>query len=261
LGSTERFERFWHDMILAFPWGMRVTGAVVSCYPEVPISQFNHAADIDVREDQTEDLLETVTRHFVSKGFTDVRFRTTPLTRPRSFSTFLLSHGFVRSVEDEESAMFFKGKNLERKLNPEVMVKEISEGEVDVYGKLLLTIFEMPFEWKKDIDTFILEIMRKGAKCYMAYAGKKPVGTSALFSFMKTGGVFNAGTLKKHRRRGIGTTLVARAVMDSIKEGNTLHILYTAREGNPERLYRKIGFKTDHTVVWFVKHLSQPHSY
>ena len=255
--STERFERFWHDMVLAFPWGTEVNGAVVSCYPEIPISQFNHATDIDVREDEAENLLEVVTRHFVSKGFPDVRFRTTALTRPRSFSAFLWNHGFARSLEDEESAMVFKGKNLEDKLNPKVKVKEISESEVDVYSRLLLAIFEMPFEWKKGVDAFILEIMRKGAKCYLAYVGKKPVGISGLLSFMKTGGVFNVGTLKTYRRQGIGTTLVAHTVMDSIKEGNTFHILYTEKHGNPERLYNKIGFKTDHTVVWFVKHLGK----
>jgi GNAT superfamily N-acetyltransferase len=255
--SIERFERFWHDMLLVFPWGTEVNGAVVSCYPEVPISQFNHAADIDVRADEAEDLLEEVTRHFASKRSPNVRFRTTALTRPRSFSAFLRNHGFARSKEDEESAMVFKGKHVEDKLNPKVKVKEISESEVDVYSKLILTIFEMPFEWKKGVDRFILEIMRKGAKCYLAYVGKKPVGTSALLSFMKTGGVFNVGTLKTYRRRGIGTTLTAHAVMDSIKEGNTLHILYTEKKGNPERVYHKMGFRTDHTVVWFVKHLSK----
>jgi GNAT superfamily N-acetyltransferase len=247
-------------MVLAFSWGTEVNGAVVSCYPEVPISQFNHAADIDVREDEAEDLLEVVTRYFVSKGSQDVRFRTTALTRPRSFSAFLRNHGFARSKEDEESAMRFEGEDLEDKLNPKVNVKEISESEVDVYSKLILTIFEMPFEWKKGVDTFILEIMRKGAKCYLAYVGEKPVGTSALLSFMKTGGVFNVGTLKAYRRQGIGTTLTAHAVMDSITEGNTLHILYTEKEGNPERVYNRIGFETDHTVVWFVKHLSIPSS-
>jgi ribosomal protein S18 acetylase RimI-like enzyme len=244
-------------MVLAFPGGTEVNGAVVSCYAEVPISQFNHAADIDVSEDEAEDLLEAVMRHFVSKGSPDVRFRTTALTRPRSFSAFLRNHGFARSLEDEESAMVFKGKDLEDKLNRKVKVKEISESEVDVYSRLLLTVFEMPFEWKKGVDTFILEIMRKGAKCYLAYVGKNPVGTSGLLSFMKTGGIFNVGTLKTYRRRGVGTTLVAHALMDSTKEGNTLHILYTEKEGNPERLYNKIGFKTDHTVVWFVKHLSK----
>ena len=153
--------------------------------------------------------------------------------------------------------MMFKGKHVEDKLNPKVKVKEISESEVDVYSKLVLAVFEMPFDWKKGVDTFILEIMQKGAKCYLAYVGKKPVGTSCLLSSMKTGGVFNVGTLKTYRRRGVGTTLVAHTVMDSIKQGNTLHILYTEKEGNPERLYNKIGFKTDHTIVWFVKNLSK----
>jgi hypothetical protein len=191
--SIERFERFWHDMVLVFPWGTEVNGAVVSCYPEVPISQFNHAADIDVMEDEAEDLLEEVMRHFVSKRSPDVRFRTTALTRPRSFSVFLRNHGFARSKEDEESAMVFKGKHVEDKLNPKIKVKEISESEVDVYSKLIFTIFEMPSEWKKGVDRFILEIMRKGAKCYLAYVGKKPVGTSALLSFMKTGGSIQRG--------------------------------------------------------------------
>jgi hypothetical protein len=110
-------------MVLAFPWGTEVNGAVVSCYPEVPISQFNHAADIDVSEDEAQDLLEVVTRYFVSKGSPDVWFRTTALTRPRSFSVFLRNHGFARSEEDEESAMVFKGKHLEDKLNPKYSKK------------------------------------------------------------------------------------------------------------------------------------------
>jgi hypothetical protein len=153
-------------MVLAFPGGTEVNGAVVSCYPEVPISQFNHAADVDISEDEAEDLLEAVTRHFVSRRSPDVRFRTTALTRPRSFSAFLQNHGFARSLEDEESAMVFKGKDLEDKLSPNVNVKEISESEVGVYSKLLLTIFEMPFEWKKGVDTFILEIDRSNIQCW-----------------------------------------------------------------------------------------------
>ena len=234
-----------------------MNGAVATCYPEVPISQFNHVADIDVSEDEAEDLLNVATKYFESKGSSDIRFRTTALTRPPSFGAFLRNHGFAHSLEDEESAMVFKGKHPEDMLCPEVKVKEMSESEVDLYSRLMLTIFEMPLEWKKGVDRFLLEIMRKGARCYVAYVDKKPVGISGLLSFMKTGEIFNVGTLKIYRRRGIGTTLTAHTVRDSIKEGNTLHILYTEKKGNPERLYRKVGFRTDHTVVWFVKHLNK----
>jgi ribosomal protein S18 acetylase RimI-like enzyme len=76
-----------------------------------------------------------------------------------------------------------------------------------------------------------------------------------LFSLERSGGIFNVGTLKEYRRRGVGTTLTLTAVSDSINEGNGLHTLQTTKGGNAERLYREIGFVTDHTISWFAKKL------
>lgn len=251
--NIERLEQFWHNLVLALPQAKDMNGAVVTCYPEVPFFFFNHVADINVNEDEAEKLLNKVTKYFVSKGSPYIWFRVSPLTRPKSFTSLLEDNGFER--DDERSVMVFKGRQMEDKLNPEIKVKEISESEIDVYSKLLLTIFEMPLEWKKGFDRVFLESMRKGLKCYLAYVEGKPVGTCAWFSLMKTGGIFDVGTLKEYRRRGIGTTLTVHAVMDSIKEGNNLHHLQTAKGGNAERLYKKIGFKIDHTTSRFVKKL------
>jgi hypothetical protein len=54
------------------------------------------------------------------------------------------------------AVMVFKGKKVEDRLNFEVKVKEISESEIDVFDKLLLTIFEMPIEWKEGFDRLML---------------------------------------------------------------------------------------------------------
>lgn len=43
--------------------------------------------------------------------------------------------------------MVFRGEQLEDKLNPEVKVEEISESEIDIYNKLMLTIFKMPMDF------------------------------------------------------------------------------------------------------------------
>lgn len=254
LRNIERLEKFWHNLVLTLPGAKDVNGAIVACYPEVPFYLFNHAADINVNEDEAEKLLNKVTKYFVLKGSPYIWFRVSPLTHPSSFSSFLQNHGFERE-EEEESVMVFKGKQVEDKLNPEVKVEEISKSEIDVYNKLSLTIFEMPIEWKKGADRLILEWMRKGLRCYLAYVEGKPVGTCCLFSLMKTGGIFIVGTLKEYRRRGIGTTLTVHAIMDSIDEGNNLHTLQAEKGGYAERLYRKIGFETDHTISWFVKRL------
>jgi len=238
-------------MLLTFPWTTDLNSAVLIYYPEVPFFVLNHAADINVNEDEAENLLNRVTEYFLSRGFPFVCFRVSPLTRPKSFTFLLESHGFERKAE--HSIMVFKGEGLENKLNPEVKMKEISENEIDLYSKILIATFEMPVEWKKGWDKFTLEFMRKGAKCYLAYMDGRPVGTSAMFSLKKTGGIFNVGTLKEHRRRGIGTTLTVRALIDSIKKGDNLHTLQTVKGGDAERLYKKIGFEIDHMISWFIK--------
>jgi len=253
LTDTERLERYWHKLVLTIPQTKDLNGAVITCNPDLPLPPCNHAADINVNEDEAENLLNAVIKHVQSKGSPFVRFRITPLTRPRTFSSFLESHGFEK--EAENSIMVFKGKGLEDKLSPSGDVREIPESEIDVADRIVFAVFEFPIEWKKKWDRVMIDWMRKGGKYYVAYVQGKPVGTSFLFSLMKIGGIFNVGTLKEYRKRGIATALTIHAIMESMRDGNGIHTLQTARGGNAERLYKKIGFVTDHTASWYVKKL------
>jgi GNAT superfamily N-acetyltransferase len=238
---------------LTIPQTKDLKGAVITCNPDIPLPPCNHVADVNVNEDEAENLLNVVIKHVKSKGSPFVRFRITPLTHPRTFSSFLESHGFEKKAED--SIMVFKGKGLGDKLGPSGEVSEILESEIDVADKILFTVFEFPIEWKRKWDRLMIDWMRKGGKYYVAYVEGEPVGTSFLFSSMKTGGIFNVGTLKEYRKRGIATALTTRAIMESIKEGNDIHTLQTAKGGNAEHLYKKIGFVADHTASWYVKKL------
>ena len=228
-------------------------GAIISCYPAIPMPQCNSAADINVKEDEAEDLLNRVTKHFQTAGSSIVRFRITPLTRPRTFASLLESHGFGK--EGEESIMVFKEGGLKEKLNREVEVRKIPESEVDVGNRIMLEVFEFPKVLKEELAKFLLSWMKKKGKFFVGYVDGKPVGTSFLFSLMKIGGIFSVGTLSEYRKRGIGTTLTVHATLESIKEGNDLHTLQTAKGGDAEKLYKKIGFEVDHTVSWYVKKL------
>ena len=246
--NVDRLEQFWHDLVLTFPETAQIKGAVACHVPGMPVPIFNHTTSINVKDDDVEDLLKAVIKYSSSKKLPFACFRVSPLTRPTSLSPFLKDHGFKN--EEEQSIMMFKGKPSEDKLNPDVKIKEI-----DTFDKLLVTIFEMPTEWKKVIDRLLPIWIQKGARNYMAYAKRRPVGITTLMSSMKTGGIFNVGTLKKYRNHGIGTTLTVKALLDSVNEGNDLHTLQTVKGGNAERLYQQIGFKTDHTVTFFVKKL------
>lgn len=151
--------------------------------------------------------------------------------------------------------MVFKREQVKIKPNPEVKIKEISERNINIYTELFLTNFEMPIEWKKAVDAIALNWIQRGWKCYLAYVRERPVGTCLLSSLSKSGGIFNVGTLKQYRRRGIGTALTLQALIDSIDEGNDLHILETVKGGNAERLYKKIGFEIVHSISYFVKEI------
>jgi GNAT superfamily N-acetyltransferase len=251
--NVERLEQFWHDLVLTFPETAQIKGAVACHVPGMPVPIFNHAASVSLNGDEVEDFFKTVIKYFSSKKLPFACFRVSQLTRPTSFSSFLEEHGFKK--EEEQSIMVFKGKPPEDKPNPDVKIKEISKDEIDTFDKLLVTIFEMPTEWKKVIDRLLPIWIQKGARNYMAYVKRKPVGITTLFSSMKTGGIFNVGTLKKYRRHGIATALTLKALLDSVKKENDLHTLQTVKGGNAQRLYQQIGFKTDHTITFFLRKL------
>ena len=127
-------------------------------------------------------------------------------------------------------------------------MKEIrSDAEVQVFNKLTLAIFEMPPEWEAGFGEFNRESIQKGWRFYLGYVGGKPVGTCALFSSGKVGGIFNVGTLPSYRKQGIGTALTLHALRDSRDEGNEVHTLQAEHGGNAEHLYKKNGFTIDHT--------------
>jgi len=259
LRVDERLERFWHDFVLSIPFAEELVGSVVTCYPQIPLFHFNHAATINVEDKEAKGLLTRITKFFRSRGYPYVCFRTSPLTRPKTFTSLLRKNGFEKKLE--ESVMVFNGKQLKNKLNPDVKTKEISERDIDVYTELILTNFEMPLEYKKGINTLALTWMQQGWKFYLAYFGERPVGTCLLSSLSGIGGIFNVGTLKEYRRRGIGAALTLQAVMDSIDEGNDLHILETVKGGNAEHLYRKIGFEIVHAISYFVKEIMPKNSF
>lgn len=255
--SLQRLERFWHSLVSEqkLTLGTEVSGAVIACWPDIPSFRLNHAADIDVSEEEFDNLLSATTDYFLSKGVLTFGFRVSPLTRPGSLVSLLKDHGFER--QDEDSVMIFTGGRPGDRTDNAVDIREIEESDIDVFSQVSVTAYEMLSEWKEGFDRLFLHRMRKGGRHYLAYVDGVPVGTCALLSLMRIGGIFSVGTLKEHRGKGIAAAMTLRAVRDSFDEGNTLHTLQTEKGGYPERLYRRIGFETDHTVAFFAKTVTE----
>jgi len=256
LKNVVRLEEFWNNFVRIFPDTVEVQGAIVACFLPIPVTLFNHVTNVNTTEGRAEAFLKAIVDHFSSTGLPFVCFRVSPSTPP-SFVSLLERHGFEK--EKEQSIMVLDGEPLGNGINLRVTVKETND--IDAFDRLVVKGFEMPSEWKEAFDKLVAPFKGKDVKHYLAYLDDRPVGTVSLFSTSKVGCILNVSTLKEYRRNGVGTALTAHAISESLKAGNNLHTLQTDRGGEAEKLYRKIGFKSDYTVSFFVKNLEYTHDF
>lgn len=84
-------------------------------------------------------------------------------------------------------------------------------------------------------------------RLYLALQAGRPVGACSLFTAAGCGRLDSVVVRPEFRRGGVASALTARAVADSLAQGNTLTYLYTEGGGAGEAVYRKLGFS-----VWAV---------
>lgn len=79
-------------------------------------------------------------------------------------------------------------------------------------------------------------------RLYVGYAESEPVATAELAVGPDLVGIYNIATHPSHQRRGYGSTLTRRPLLDARAEGFHTAVLQATPEG--ERIYRRLGFRT-----------------
>ena len=82
---------------------------------------------------------------------------------------------------------------------------------------------------------------------YSGYENDTPVATAELTISGRTAGLYNVATLRPFRRRGYGTAMTLRPLLDAKRLGARRVILQASEEGAP--VYRRIGFEALATVT------------
>lgn len=78
---------------------------------------------------------------------------------------------------------------------------------------------------------------------YVAYENGKPIGVTLCIYHKNIAGIYAVATMPEHRKKGVSTTLIQRAVEDAIKNNMTTITLQTATESYAHSFYRKLGFE------------------
>jgi GNAT superfamily N-acetyltransferase len=76
---------------------------------------------------------------------------------------------------------------------------------------------------------------------YVGYMGDRPVATAELTASGGIAGLYNISTIESHRRRGIGTALTLRPLLDARDAGFRTGFLQAAAAG--VGMYTRIGFQ------------------
>jgi len=107
--------------------------------------------------------------------------------------------------------------------------------------------------WVKRLSlaTTLTAMHEDGNTFYIGRLEGQPAGVCHLLRDGATAGIYAVSTLKPLRRRGVCSTLIARAVADAQSAGCDVICLSTISGGDVERLYQHLGFeRVFESVLW-----------
>jgi ribosomal protein S18 acetylase RimI-like enzyme len=92
-----------------------------------------------------------------------------------------------------------------------------------------------------------------GLRFYVGMIGGQRAGYASLLSLGGTGYLDNVVTMPEFRRRGVATATVTAAVKASLAAGDRNVFLLAEKDGDPQRLYERLGFRVTSTIESFTR--------
>jgi GNAT superfamily N-acetyltransferase len=87
-------------------------------------------------------------------------------------------------------------------------------------------------------------LLPAGLRWFVGHLEGRPAGYASLISLQGVGYLDNVVTVPELRRRGVAAACVAAAVRTGTEAGDRLVFLLAERDGSPQRLYERMGFRT-----------------
>jgi GNAT superfamily N-acetyltransferase len=167
-----------------------------------------------------------------------------PADRPVGLGPALLESGFTTG--DSEVAM---AADLRRLGGADQapglrIVRASSPAEIDDFARVTAANWDPP-------DPHVIEFYRRAAplllrpdapiRLYVGYLCAEPVATAETTVSDEEVGLYGVATLAAHRRKGYGTAMTRRVLLEARDEGHTLAILQSSEQG--QGVYARLGFQ------------------
>ncbi len=231
------FEKLWVALRASWCDNQDLNGALAFSHDRAAMDFFHRVVQVNVDDTQVDTLIDDALRLFQQKKY-DCMFTLSPLDRPTDLGERLERRGFTEGML--ASAMVYAPSTAPP---PPQTVAEINvspDSEYDLWAEVMCRGFghtQTMGEIGRDV-LIVPEVRR-----YLARVDGAPAGTTLVYSQFGMDYVDHVATLSEHRRKGVASAMIARAVADSQAMGNRWTTLETATGSNAERIYQRQGFR------------------
>ncbi len=225
----------------------RDLGGALALTSDAPIPDLNCIESFATDERHIESLLDigfALLRAFDQASAAFV----TPLDRPASLAEHLVRRGLA--IRERSVSMLFRGVASAVRTSPDVRVRRAEPSDAATFANIVAAGAE---KWARRLmlSSTLGSMLEPGHTFYVGEIDGQPAGTVHLLRDGGTAGIYAVATLKAYRRRGVSSTLIARAVRDAQAAGCDVIGLRTDAHGDARRLFSALGFEPAHeSALW-----------
>jgi ribosomal protein S18 acetylase RimI-like enzyme len=218
---------------------------------------WNNVAHLNVTPGEADNKIEEAISHYRPYRRPFIWY-VTPSTRPRDLVGRLESHGFTHFSDDPGMAIELEELRDIPPMPSGFSVEYVEdEDALRSFFDIWITGYEYPAFIKEPFIKLYTEIgfsEDRPDRMYLGYLEGKPVATSMTYCEGDTAGVWWVAVLPEARRRGIGTVMTVKPLLEARSQGLRYGILISSQMGYSS--YRRLGFQ-EYTKLRYWLHGSE----
>jgi GNAT superfamily N-acetyltransferase len=177
--------------------------------------------------------------------------RVTPLDRPAGIEARLQQRQLLE--QSRSTSMVFRGDGAAIRTNDDVDVRIATPDDAGAYATIETHVTAPRARWGKGflLGAALANVLELDHTFYIGYREHEPAGIALTVCEGDVAGIYSVATLKSHRGNGVATTIVARAIADAQRDGASLVALECDTDGDPMRVFARMGFEAVHeSSLW-----------
>ena len=231
------FEKLWVTLRASWCDNHDLNGALAFSHDRAAMDFFHRVVQVSVDDPQVDRLIDDALRLFQEKKY-NCMFTLSPLDRPADLGERLERHGFREG--ELASVMVYDPLTDSPPAQTVAEIDVSPDGEYDLWADVMCRGFGHD-QTMGEVGRSVLVVPE--VRRYLARVDGAPAGTTLVYSQFGMGYVDHVATLPEHRRKGVASAMIARAIADSEAMGNRWTTLETMTDSNAERVYQRQGFR------------------